>query len=425
MMCSTFIRLRPLHRSVVLVSSSLSSSISRSSGRWMHRHTLLLGGTSFVATSAILTHNTAQRCCQCESNDQILINNENRLTTTIQQTKNTQHKSRWLQRLRQRIKNTVFVVWRGVEIVVMFSPLIILAPTAFIVSYTTDIWKRFNDRTDDGSVVLTSGFIINDQSTSQHSNKNYATFASNIAWDYTLFTLQHLGPAFVKLGQWAATRRDLFPVDFCIRLSELHTKVQTHDFAHTQKALVEAFGENYESRGLVVNDNDIILGSGSAAQVYKATLKCSTTEKPVAVKVLHPNIRIRVERDLALMQYIADFIDRCIPLQSVKMLSLPRAVANFADIMRRQCDLRVEADNLIVFRDNFGCSSTNSSASVNFPEPQQHWVSEQVLVEDYIGVGARPISDYLVQDSLSGLKERKKLAGTFVRAALKMCFVGE
>jgi len=431
MLCSTLIRLRPLHRS----SSSPSSIIRLTGGRWKgppsrHRHSLLLG-TSFVAASAILTHNVRQ-CCHCESKNQArLVDNGNQSTTiNIYQTKNKQHKTRWLQRLRQRIKNTVFVIWRGVEIVVMFSPLVILAPTAFIASYANDIWQRLCGHTDNGSIMLTSGYVIGEQSVApgacdmsllHHRTYHDNTFASNIAWSYALFTLQHLGPAFVKLGQWAATRRDLFPVSFCIRLSELHSSTQTHSFAHTQNALFEAFGKDYESRGLVLHEDDTILGSGSAAQVYKATLKSSTSEKPVAVKVLHPNIRMKVERDLSLMLYIANFIDRYIPLQSVKMLSLPRAVDNFADIMRRQVDLRIERDNLEIFRENFGCS-TKSSPAINFPEPQRHWVSEQVLVEDYIGDGARPISDYLEDDSVNGLKERRALAGTFVRSALKMVF---
>jgi len=302
--------------------------------------------------------------------------------------------------------------------VVTFSPLIILAPTAVIVSYADIIWKRLCGRINNGSKLLTSGQSTIPGPLLRHRINHDDTFLSNIAWSYSL---QQLGPAFVKLGQWAATRRDLFPVYFCIRLSELHSSTYTHSFAHTQKALVEAFGENYESRGLVLKKDDIILGSGSAAQVHKATLKTAKGEKPVAVKVLHPSIRIKVERDLSLMQHIANFIDLCIPLQSVKMLSLPRAVSNFADIMRRQVDLRIERDNLDIFRDNFGCSD-KASPLINFPEPQCHWVSEQVLVEDYIGDGARPISDYLEDDSVSGLKERRALAGTFVRSALKMVF---
>ncbi len=33
------------------------------------------------------------------------------------------------------------------------------------------------------------------------------------------------GPAFIKWGQWAATRHDLFPPDMCDELERLHTQV--------------------------------------------------------------------------------------------------------------------------------------------------------------------------------------------------------
>ena len=33
------------------------------------------------------------------------------------------------------------------------------------------------------------------------------------------------GPAFIKWGQWAATRHDLFPPDMCEELEKLHTQV--------------------------------------------------------------------------------------------------------------------------------------------------------------------------------------------------------
>lgn len=37
--------------------------------------------------------------------------------------------------------------------------------------------------------------------------------------------LEAAGPAFIKWGQWAATRHDLFPPDFCEVLEQLHTQV--------------------------------------------------------------------------------------------------------------------------------------------------------------------------------------------------------
>ena len=39
-------------------------------------------------------------------------------------------------------------------------------------------------------------------------------------------TLEAAGPAFIKWGQWAATRHDLFPPDMCTELEHLHTQVR-------------------------------------------------------------------------------------------------------------------------------------------------------------------------------------------------------
>lgn len=36
------------------------------------------------------------------------------------------------------------------------------------------------------------------------------------------------GPAFIKWGQWASTREDIFPPAFCAVLSELHDRAPTH-----------------------------------------------------------------------------------------------------------------------------------------------------------------------------------------------------
>ncbi|KAL7536623.1 hypothetical protein ACHAXR_007289 [Thalassiosira sp. AJA248-18] len=400
----------------------------------------------------------------------------------------------WLQRIGQ----TFFVITRGIEIVARLSPLLILTPTSMVVSiidpllskgyfYFVGLCKKWNDninvkttfpvmdahdddyhhreqeKTDD---ILFATHQFQDFNSNNNNNlmiphniPHQATWASNLAWRYTIHTMQCLGPAFCKLAQWAATRRDLFPVHICNRLSELHDTARQHDWKYTQEALVEAFGDDYESRGLVVtrrkndgsdddDDDDFILGSGSAAQVHKGTLTISprtrrtssdntsttTTTKTVAIKVLHPNIRQLVERDLALMQHMADFINACIPLEAVRMLSLPRAVTNFANVMERQVDLRIEGNNLRIFRENFGCSSyyhddstiksfSHPPPTITFPCPEREWISERVLVEEHAGDDAVPISRFLADGSPEGLKIRKRLAGPLLRAFLKMVFI--
>jgi len=290
-----------------------------------------------------------------------------------------------------RIGKTFFVITRGIEITIRLCPLIVMTPTAMLVS------RCFRE----------------------------STWVSDISWGYTLHTLKCLGPAFVKLGQWAATRRDLFPVHVCIRLSELQDTARVHDWKYTHQSLCEAFGQDYESSGLVVS-KDSILGSGSVGQVHRGTLQSNDIRRPqidVAIKVLHPNTKQLVQRDLALMAYIAEFIDKMIPLNIVKMLSLPRAVTNFSNVIERQVDLRVEGDNLQVFRHNFDCSDSNKRPqSITFPNPEPDWISEKVLVEEYAGDDAVPIARYLSDNSQEGLKIRKKLAGPLLRGFLKMVF---
>lgn len=322
---------------------------------------------------------------------------------------------------------SVFVALRGLEIVLRLAPLAVLAPTAWLVDCVS---PRRNELESDGDrPALTRQFTRQFQSMTslQERNMNSGNWASNLSWRYTLYSLQNLGPAFVKLGQWAATRRDLFPPHVCNRLSQLHDTVITHPFRYTHQALVDAFGDDYEHRGLVLrrgrNDEGTVIGSGSAAQVYKGTMTHVTDsgsyEKTVAVKVLHPNTKQLVERDLALMQCTADLIDRLVPIQMVKMLSLPRAAKTFSDVLRQQTDLRIEGRNLITFRENFQCD--DGTVRIVFPRPEEGWVSERVLVEDFMD-GAVSISAYLLDDSEVGRKIRKKLAGPLLRAFLKMVF---
>ncbi|CAI9760288.1 unnamed protein product [Fraxinus pennsylvanica] len=45
-------------------------------------------------------------------------------------------------------------------------------------------------------------------------------------------TLERAGPAFIKWGQWAAARPDLFPRDLCIELAKLQAAAPEHKILH-------------------------------------------------------------------------------------------------------------------------------------------------------------------------------------------------
>lgn len=50
------------------------------------------------------------------------------------------------------------------------------------------------------------------------------------------------GPAFIKWGQWAATRPDMFPQDLCDSLAVLQTDSPQHRWDFTRRAVENAFG---------------------------------------------------------------------------------------------------------------------------------------------------------------------------------------
>jgi len=308
---------------------------------------------------------------------------------------------RFLKRVVERIKRWIETIWeafcvtaRSAEVAIRLAPLSVLTPAA----------------------VLSSKL-----------SKNDPTHLSNLAWWYTLHALQGLGPAFVKLAQWAATRRDIFPPNVCDRLSKLHDKGYTHSWSHSQQSLTEAFGD-YQAKGLYVHENDII-GCGSAAQVYSGTLTTVDSKsgdkntRQVAVKILHPRFQHYVNRDLTFFKSVADLLN-ALPIEKLKMLNLPRVVDNFGVILKRQADLRVEGNNLLQFRHNFNGDEKQSGyiGMVSFPCPVEGWIDCNVLVEELVS-DAQPIAEFLRDSSEAGWATRKALAAPLLRAFLKMVFI--
>ncbi len=277
------------------------------------------------------------------------------------------------------------VVTRTTEVLIRLSPLTLLTPLA----------------------VLTQSIYWNE-----------------MAWRYTISAVQALGPVAVKFCQWVATRRDIFPPHVCDGLGVLHDKGYPHSWDHTHHVLTEAFGD-YQERGLKVGE---VIGCGSAAQVYRGLLtekdsKNGNSTRTVAIKVLHPKFSWSVERDLSLMQTVADFL-HSIPSDAVRMINLPRATENFGQVLRLQADLTNEASNLQQFRNNFYQDDTlkEQNSLISFPKPVPEWSSPRVLVEDYVE-DAIPIAVFLQDSTPNGVHLRRELAGPLLRAFLKMVFV--
>ncbi|MED6122132.1 hypothetical protein PIB30_037013 [Stylosanthes scabra] len=228
-------------------------------------------------------------------------------------------------------------------------------------------------------------------------------------------TLEKAGPAFIKWGQWAATRPDLFPRDLCMKLSELHTKAPEHSFYYTKKTIERAFGRKISE--IFENFEEVPVASGSIAQVHRALLRSrypgqKAKSLVVAVKVRHPGVGESIRRDFAIINLVAKS-SRFIP--ALNWLRLDESVQQFAVFMLSQVDLAREAAHLSRFIYNF-----RKWKDVSFPKPVYPLVHPAVLVETY--ENGESVSHYV--DELQGHEGIKSaLAHIGTHALLKMLLV--
>lgn len=228
-------------------------------------------------------------------------------------------------------------------------------------------------------------------------------------------TLEKAGPAFIKWGQWAATRPDLFAQDLCDELTKLHTSAPAHSFKFTKKSIEMAFGRKLSE--IFDNFDEEPVASGSVAQIHRATLKFRYPGQPikpilVAVKVRHPGVGEAIRRDFAIINFLA-MISNFIP--TLKWLRLDESIQQFAVFMMSQVDLAKEAANLSRFIYNF-----RSSKDVSFPRPLYPLVHPAVLVETYEhGESISYYVDHLKESS----QIKKALAHIGTHALLKMLLV--
>lgn len=191
-------------------------------------------------------------------------------------------------------------------------------------------------------------------------------------------TLEKAGPAFIKWGQWAATRPDLFPQDLCSELAEFQTKAPSHEFSYSRKCIENAFGRKLNE--IFEKFEEKPVASGSIAQVHRAILKYKYPGqqiKPVvvAVKVRHPGVTEAIRRDFTIINLVAKI--SCF-FPNLKWLRLDESIQQFAVFMMSQVDLSREAAHLSRFIYNF-----RRWKDISFPMPLYPLVHPSVLVETY------------------------------------------
>jgi len=187
--------------------------------------------------------------------------------------------------------------------------------------------------------------------------------------------LDRLGPTYIKLGQFLATRPDIVGADLAGDLALLHDQVSTFSRA-AAIAQIEA------SLGRKINELYVEFGepiaAASMAQVHPAViLDAQGQKRKVAVKVIRPGVRARFMRDLQGFFILARLQQRFIA--ATRRLRPVDIVENLAQTTRLELDLRLEAAALSELGQNI-------AKDEGFRVPEVDWVrtGRDVLTMEWI-----------------------------------------
>lgn len=191
--------------------------------------------------------------------------------------------------------------------------------------------------------------------------------------------LEDLGPLFVKLGQVLSTRRDLLAEDIALELAKLQDNVPPFSGKKAIKIIEKVFKKPISE--CFASFDKIPLASASIAQVHAATL---LSGEKVVVKVLRPQIKKIIKRDIILMQLLVKTFERL--FQKARYLSLQEAITEFKNHLFDECDFVIEASNACQLKRNFA-----QCRQIHVPKIYWQFTKEQVMVSEHIyGI---PVSD--------------------------------
>ena len=193
--------------------------------------------------------------------------------------------------------------------------------------------------------------------------------------------LTKLGPTYVKLGQFLATRPDVVGRAIARDLESLQDKMAPFPQSEAEAVVAAAFGKPvadvYASFGPAV-------AAASIAQVHRAEVAQEGVNKPVAVKILRPNIERRFKSDLDAFFYAARKAES-LSIEAQRLRPV-EAVATLARSVTMEMDFRLEAAALSEMAEN-------TRADLNFRVPTVDWdrTAREVLTLEWID--GTPLND--------------------------------
>jgi ubiquinone biosynthesis protein len=199
--------------------------------------------------------------------------------------------------------------------------------------------------------------------------------------------LASLGPSYIKLGQFLATRGDLIGPELAGDLSHLQDRLPPFSMDEARAAVEEALGGRLEDHFAEFGPP---VAAASIAQVHKAVVIEGGERRTVAVKILRPGIERRFKRDLDSYYFAARIVER---LHEPSRRLRPVAVIDtLARTTQLEMDLRLEAAAISEMADTIAKDPSEEARRFRVPAVDWKRTSRRVLTLEWIdGI---PISDH-------------------------------
>ena len=149
-------------------------------------------------------------------------------------------------------------------------------------------------------------------------------------------SLEELGPAFIKLGQFLSTRPDLIGVKLADSLGYLRDKLPYFSFEIVKEIIFEELGQDINQ--IFKEFRELPVAAASIAQVHEAT---TIDGLKVAVKIRRPGIEKKLQNEVKVFYFIAKKIELFFP--KYKRLKLTQVVQAIENSFKLELDLRLEA----------------------------------------------------------------------------------
>ena len=186
--------------------------------------------------------------------------------------------------------------------------------------------------------------------------------------------LTKLGPTYVKLGQFLATRPDVVGTVIARDLESLQDKMAPFPQEEAEAAVAAALDKPLST---IYATFCPAVAAASIAQVHRAEIETSAGRKPVAVKVLRPGIERRFKSDLDAFFFAARKAEAF--SAEARRLRLIETVSTLARSVAIEMDFRLEAAAASEMAEN-----TMEDADFRVPTVDWDRTAREVLTLEWI-----------------------------------------